>query len=48
MSRRGYAFDFCTKESRWEKFEKICQAVTKYEYIRCVSIGEAFEAHDRG
>ena len=48
MFAHGYEFDSGTRESNWEKFEKICQAVTKYDYIRCVSIGEAFEAHERG
>lgn len=48
MFAHGYEFDFGTKESNWEKFEKICQAITQYDYIPCVSIGEAFDAHERG
>ena len=45
MFAHGYEFDFGTKESNWEKFEKICRLVSGQKDIICCSIGEAFRQH---
>lgn len=42
----GYEFDFGTKESSWEKFEKICETVAAHKDIICCSTRDAFEAHE--
>lgn len=46
MFAHGYEFDFGTKESNWEKFERICETVSKQKDILCCSIGEAFRLHN--
>ncbi len=48
MFAHGYEFDFGTKESNWEKFEKICRTVSSHNDIICCSIGEAFRLHRKG
>jgi len=45
MFAHGYEFDFGTKESNWEKFEKICKTVSSHDDIICCSIGDAFRRH---
>ncbi len=45
MFAHGYEFDFGTKESSWEKFERICDKVSAAGDITCCSIGEALAAH---
>lgn len=45
MFAHGYEFDFCTRESNWEKFEKICQLVSADKDIICCSIGDALQMH---
>ena len=45
MFAHGYEFDFGTKESNWEKFERICERVSGKEDVVCCSIGEAFRQH---
>lgn len=46
MFAHGYEFDFNTKESNWEKFEKICQSVTANHDIICCSTRDAFQMHE--
>ncbi len=46
MFAHGYEFDFGTKESNWEKFEKICQSVSGNHDIICVSTKDAFRMHE--
>ncbi len=46
MFAHGYEFDFGTKESSWEKFERICEAVAAHEDVIGCSIGEAFRRHE--
>lgn len=46
MFAHGYEFDFGTKESSWEKFERICQTVSGQPDVICCSIGEAFRRHE--
>lgn len=48
MFAHGYEFDFGTKESNWEKFERICETVPAHPDIVCCSIGEAFRRHEKG
>lgn len=45
MFAHGYEFDFGTKESNWDKFERICETVASHEDIVCCSMGEAFRRH---
>lgn len=45
MFAHGYEFDFGTKESNWNKFERICETVAKQDGIICCSIGEALRQH---
>ncbi len=46
MFAHGYEFDFGTKESNWDKFERICAAVAARDDIVCCSMGEAFRRHE--
>ncbi len=48
MFAHGYEFDFGTKESNWEKLERICQTVSGQPDVICCSIGEAFRQHEKG
>ncbi|MBQ9325253.1 MAG: polysaccharide deacetylase family protein [Clostridia bacterium] len=48
MFAHGYEFDFGTKESNWEKLERICQTVSRQPDVICCSIGEAFRRHEKG
>lgn len=43
MFAHGYEFDFGTKESSWDKFEKICESVASQKDICCIPICEALE-----
>lgn len=45
MFAHGYEFDFGTKESNWDKFQRICERVSGHDDIVCCSIGEAFRRH---
>ena len=45
MFTHGYEFDFGTKESNWQKFEKICKMVSGRDDVICCSIGDAFRMH---
>lgn len=47
MFAHGYEFDFGTKESNWDKFERICRNVAEAGNITCCSIGEALRSHER-
>ena len=47
MFAHGYEFDFGTRESNWEKMEKICERVSKHTDIICCSVGEALREHER-
>ncbi len=47
MFAHGYEFDFGTKESNWNKFEKICESVASQNGIICCSIAEALESHKK-
>lgn len=46
MFAHGYEFDFGTKESNWEKFEKICTLVSSHPDVICCSVGDAFRMHE--
>lgn len=46
MFAHGYEFDFGTKESNWEKLEKICETVSSHDDIICCSILDAFRMHE--
>lgn len=46
MFAHGYEFDFGTKESNWDKFERICAAVAERDDIVCCSMDEAFRQHE--
>ena len=46
MFAHGYEFDFGTKESNWEKLEKICENVSSHDDIICCSISDAFRMHE--
>ena len=46
MFAHGYEFDFGTKESNWDKFKRICEAVSAHDDVICCSIGEAFRQHE--
>ena len=46
MFAHGYEFDFGTKESNWDKFERICAAVAEHDDIVCCPMGEAFRRHE--
>ncbi len=48
MFAHGYEFDFCTKESSWDKFRRICEAVARRDDVIPCSIGEAFRLHGEG
>ena len=48
MFAHGYEFDFNTKESNWEKFEKICRIVSSHKDIVCCSIADALRLHENG
>jgi peptidoglycan/xylan/chitin deacetylase (PgdA/CDA1 family) len=48
MFAHGYEFDFGTKESNWEKFRRICEAVASRDDVIACSIGEAFRLHGEG
>ncbi|MCD7884905.1 MAG: polysaccharide deacetylase family protein [Lachnospiraceae bacterium] len=45
----GYEFDFGTKDSNWERFEKFCECVGKHREIACVKNRELFysDVNDR-
>ncbi|MBR3359003.1 MAG: polysaccharide deacetylase family protein [Solobacterium sp.] len=45
MFAHGYEFDFGTKESNWDKFRRICEAVASHDDIIACSIGEALRMH---
>lgn len=45
MFAHGYEFDFGTKESNWNKFKRICEAVAAQDDVIACSIGEAFRRH---
>ncbi len=45
MFAHGYEFDFGTKESNWDKFRRICEAVSRQDDVIACSIGEAFRMH---
>ena len=45
MFAHGYEFDFGTKESNWDKFKRICEAVAAQDDVIACSIGEAFRQH---
>ena len=45
MFAHGYEFDFGTKESNWDKFERICDKVASCDDVTCCSIAEAFGQH---
>ena len=45
MFAHGYEFDFGTKESNWDKFRQICEAVAARDDVIACSIGEAFRLH---
>lgn len=47
MFAHGYEFDFGTKESSWEKFERICQTVSGHTDVVCCSVSEAFRQHEK-
>lgn len=48
MFAHGYEFDFGTKESNWDKFRRICEAVASRDDVIACSIGEAFRLHGEG
>ncbi len=48
MFAHGYEFDFGTKESNWEKFERICEAVAKHDDIVKCSVNDALKMHKDG
>ena len=48
MFAHGYEFDFGTKESSWDKFRRICEAVASRDDVIACSIGEAFRLHGEG
>ena len=48
MFAHGYEFDFGTKESNWDKFRRICEAVASHDDVIACSIGEAFRMHGEG
>lgn len=48
MFAHGYEFDFGTKESNWDKFKRICEAVAARDDVIACSIGEAFRLHQEG
>ena len=48
MFAHGYEFDFGTKESNWDKFKRICEAVAAQDGVIACSIGEAFRHHQGG
>lgn len=48
MFAHGYEFDFGTKESNWDKFRRICEAVASRNDVIACSIGEAFRLHQEG
>ena len=48
MFAHGYEFDFGTKESNWDKFRRICEAVASHSDVIACSIGEAFRMHGEG
>lgn len=48
MFAHGYEFDFGTKESNWDKFRRICEAVAQHDDVIACSIGEAFRRHGEG
>ena len=48
MFAHGYEFDFGTRESNWEKFKRICEAVALRDDVIACSIGEAFRLHGEG
>ena len=45
MFAHGYEFDFGTKESNWDKFRRICEAVAARDDVIAYSIGEALRMH---
>ncbi len=45
MFAHGYEFDFGTKESNWDKFRRICEAVASHDEVTACSIGDAFRMH---
>lgn len=47
MFARGYEFDFGTKKSNWDKFERICEVAAAHDDVVCCSIGEAFARHGK-
>ncbi len=48
MFAHGYEFDFGTKESSWDKFRRICEAVASQDDVIACSIGEALRLHGEG
>ena len=48
MFAHGYEFDFGTRESSWDKFRRLCEAVARQDDVICCSIGEAFRLHKEG
>ena len=46
MFAHGYEFDFETRESSWDKFRRICEAVAREDDVIPRSIGEAFRFHE--
>ncbi len=48
MFAHGYEFDFGTRESSWDKFRRICEAVAGHSDVIACSIGEAFQLHEEG
>lgn len=38
----GYEFDFGTKDSNWERFEKFCECVAEHKEVICVKNRELF------
>ena len=45
MFAHGYEFDFGTGKSNWDKFRRICEAVSGHDDVTACSIGEAFRRH---
>ena len=48
MFAHGYEFDFNTRESNWDKFRRICEAVAARDDVIACSIAEALRLHKEG
>ncbi len=48
MFAHGYEFDFGTKESNWDKFQRLCETVASHDDVTACDIGTAFRMHGKG